>query len=408
MRRLTGERGRSLRRVAADPEAATPTSVAIVYDCIYPQTRGGAERWYRNLADRLDGGDDCEVTYLTRRQWGDEGPGTGFRTVAVSGASELYGPDGNRRILPPVRFGLGVFLHLLRHARRYEVVHTASFPYFSVLGAWLALKLRRSHARLVVDWHEYWGPEYWRRYLGPFAGRVANLIERICLRLPDRSIAFSQLVAGRLKEAGHRAPLTVLTGEFAEPDASVAPIAEPPDPPVLVAVGRQIKEKRLDLLLEAMPALLRDHPGLRARVIGDGPEAERLGELAEQLGIAHSISFERGLSDEDVSEAMRTASCLVHPSEREGYGLVLIEAASLGTPVVAVPAPQNAATELVEEGSNGFVAEGGTAAELAAAVSKALVAGAELRVSTAAWYSRNREGLSIESSIAPVLAAYSS
>jgi hypothetical protein len=63
--------------------------IAIVYDCLFPHTVGGAERWYRNLAERLDG--SHEVTYLTRRQWGrDQDPGTNFAVVAVSPGGDLY------------------------------------------------------------------------------------------------------------------------------------------------------------------------------------------------------------------------------------------------------------------------------------------------------------------------------
>ena len=45
------------------------------------------------------------------------------------------------------------------------------------------------------------------------------------------------------------------------------------------------------------------------------------------------------------------------PSEREGYGLIVVEAVSLGTPAVVVAGPDNAATELVEPGVNGVVAD---------------------------------------------------
>ena len=111
--------------------------VCIVYDCLYPYTIGGAERWYRNLAERLAAGGH-EVTFLTRRQWGrgDDPAIPGVRVVAVSPRMELYA-GGKRRILPPLLFGLGVLVHLLRHGSRYDIVHTASFPYFSLLAsAW--------------------------------------------------------------------------------------------------------------------------------------------------------------------------------------------------------------------------------------------------------------------------------
>jgi glycosyltransferase involved in cell wall biosynthesis len=105
--------------------------------------------------------------------------------------------------------------------------------------------------------------------------------------------------------------------------------------------------------------------------------------------------------------SIAAASCLLHPSEREGYGLVIVEAASLGTPAIAVAEPENAATELIEDGVNGFVAASAEPADLAEAVVAAVRGGADLRESTLAWYERNRQRLSIESSLARVEASYS-
>ncbi len=56
------------------------------------------------------------------------------------------------------------------------------------------------------------------------------------------------------------------------------------------------------------------------------------------------------------------------PSRREGYGLVVIEAASRGTPSVVVAGPDNAAVELVDDGVNGFVAASASPEDLAAAI----------------------------------------
>src|SRR5437763_7323565 len=96
--------------------------VCLVYDCLFPYTVGGAERWYRNLAERL-AADGHEVTYLTLRQWPrSEKPtvGGGVRVIAAGPRMALYTQDGRRRVLPPIVFGLGVLLHLLRRGRRYE------------------------------------------------------------------------------------------------------------------------------------------------------------------------------------------------------------------------------------------------------------------------------------------------
>src|SRR4051812_33751118 len=160
--------------------------VCLVYDCLFPHTVGGAERWYRNLALRL-AAEGHEVTYVTLRQWdrGGRPSLTGVRIVEAGPPMALYPRAGPRPILPPLLFGAGVLWHLLCNGRRYDVVHTASFPYFSVLAAGV---LRRIGAyRVVVDWHEFWSREYWLEYLGGLGGRVGWGIQALCLRVPQRA-----------------------------------------------------------------------------------------------------------------------------------------------------------------------------------------------------------------------------
>jgi len=113
--------------------------------------------------------------------------------------------------------------------------------------------------------------------------------------------------------------------------------------------------------------------------------------------------------DGDVLEhALATALCFVLPSQREGYGLVVIESAAQGVPSVVVAGPDNAATELVEEGANGIVAASVRADDLAAAIVRVHEEGAQLRRSTLAWFRRNAERLSLESSLQVVLREYES
>jgi glycosyltransferase involved in cell wall biosynthesis len=97
---------------------------------------------------------------------------------------------------------------------------------------------------------------------------------------------------------------------------------------------------------------------------------------------------------------------MVLPSRREGYGLVVVEAASHGTPSVVVGGPDNAAVELVQEGVNGFVAPSAEADDLAAAILRVHEAGDLLRRSTADWFATNARRLSIGRSWEIVTRAY--
>jgi glycosyltransferase involved in cell wall biosynthesis len=375
--------------------------ILIVYDCLFPLTIGGAERWYRNLAERL-AVEGHDVTYLTLRQW-DRGappqvPGVGVRSAGPRMA--LY-TGGRRRIAPPLVFGAGVLWHLLRHGRRYDVVHTASFPYFSLLAAGL---LRRARGyRLVVDWHELWSREYWRAYLGPVGGRIGWFVQLRGVRLRQRAFCFAQLTARRLADEHVRGDVTVLEGEYAGPLE-----LQPPRPAreLVTFAGRHIPEKRVPALVPAIALVRRELPGLRAAILGDGPERPEVLARIAALGLQDAIDAPGFVSAEEVEEALGSALCMVLPSSREGYGMVVIEAAAAGTPSVVVAGIDNAAVELVQEGVNGTVAEDATPEALAAAILRVRAAGPALRESTRAWFAANARRLSLEHSLDVVASAY--
>jgi glycosyltransferase involved in cell wall biosynthesis len=376
--------------------------ICIAYDCLFPWTVGGAERWYRNLAERL-AGEGHEVTYITRRQWPDGEPPRlpGVRVVAVSRAEPLYGPDGNRTIGEPLRYGRGVLGHLLRHGRSYDVVHTASFPYFSVLAAAAARPL--GGYRLVVDWHELWSASYWHGYLGGARGAIGHLVQRACARVAHRAFCFSRLHRDRLLAEGFRGEVTVLEGEYAG-DLSA------PEPneaqPLVVFAGRHIAEKRAPAVVPAVMAARARIPTLRGLVFGDGPQRpDVLRAIAEHdaEGIVEAPGF---VDAARVEEALRSALCMLLPSSREGYGLIVVEAAARGTPSVVVAGEDNAAVELVAEGRNGTVAPSAAPEDLAAAIERVHAGGAELRAATCAWFAENARRLSLEHSLGQVVGSY--
>ena len=378
--------------------------ICLVYDCLFPYTVGGAERWYRNLGERM-AAEGHEVTYLTLRQWehGESSDVPRVRVVALGPRMHLYSGSGRRRILPPIVFGVGVLLHLLLRGRRYDVVHTASFPYFSLLAAALVRPLGRF--RLVVDWHELWSREYWREYLGPAGGWIGNAVQTLCVRVPQRAFCFSRLYGERLRTARVNGELTVLEGEYAGP---LEPRKPQPAEPVLVFAGRHIPEKRVLALLPALRLARERNPELRAEILGDGPEHENLLRLRDELGLRDVVDAPGRVEAGRVEASLARALCMVLPSKREGYGMVVVEASALGTPSVVVAGPDNAATDLVEHGENGYVAASATPEDLAAAVAMVEASGDALRQRTAAWFEANAERLSLESSLSQVLESYRS
>jgi glycosyltransferase involved in cell wall biosynthesis len=381
--------------------------VCLIYDCLFPYTVGGAERWYRNLAERLVA-EGHEVTYLTLRQW-ERGARLDLdprvRVVTAGPRMALYTnppAPGRRRILPPLVFGAGVLWHLLRHGRRYDVVHTCAFPYFSLLAAALARPLARYG--LVVDWFEVWSRDYWRGYLGGVGGRIGELVQRLCALVPQRAFCFSQLHAKRLQEQGLRGTITVLRGLYA---GSTEPATPREADPLVLFAGRLIPEKRVTVGVVAVASAARRIEGLQGVFYGDGPEREALQAAISEHGAGSFISTPGFADGELVDADMRRALCVLLPSEREGYGMVVVEASAHATPAVVVAAPDNAAVELVEDGVNGVIAHSADPETIAAAIVRVHEAGMEMRESTAHWFAENARDLSLESSLKIVLESYS-
>ncbi len=377
--------------------------ICLIYDCLFPYTIGGGERWFRALGERLaDAGHS--VDYLTLRQW-DRGElptaGPGVRVIAVGPRMDLY-VNGRRRILPPLVFGVGVLWHLLRNRRSYDVVHTSSFPYFSLLAAAAIRPLARY--RLVVDWFEVWTLDYWREYLGPLAGRTGWLIQRACAAIPQRALCLAHKHAVRLTGEGLRSePVVIRRGLYGRaPQRASALAAEP----VVVFAGRLIPEKRAASIIPAVKLAREVVPGLRAVIFGEGPEHDRILEDIVRHDCAEFVRAPGFVPERELRDTLARALCLLLPTRREGLGTVVLEAASAGVPSIVVEGPDNGATELIVHGSNGFIAPSSSPQDLAGAIAAVYRGGDRLREETLAWYATHAHELSLEGSLATVLDLY--
>ena len=374
--------------------------ICLVYDHVFPQTVGGAERWMRDLALRLAEAGH-EVTYLTMRHPGEAPTLPGVRLLGLTDAGVVY-TEERRALGPPLRFGLAVGRHLRAHGSRYDVVHLVSFPYFPLLAA--AAWRRRRGYRIVADWPEVWTREYWARYAGRIAGTMGWIVQRRCVRVRHTAHCMSRLHAARLVSEGYAGTPEILPGLYAGPHEP-SPAAEV-DPALVVYAGRHVPEKRVDALVHGFARALGQRPDLRLELYGDGPERPRIERLVSELGLTSAVRVIGRRDEDEVAAALGRAACLATASEREGYGLVVVEAAARGTPSVVVAGPENAATELVADGVNGAIAASKEPESLADALIRVVDAGPELRDSTASWFADNVATLRINSSLELVLAEY--
>lgn len=370
--------------------------VCLVYDHLFPDTIGGGERWFRDLAVELAAAGH-DVTYLTmrhRRQATAPSQLPGVKVIGLTDAGRVYA-DERRTLGPPVRFGIAVGRHLARHGRRYDVVHTAAFPYFPLLAA--SVLRRRGGYAVVVDWFEVWTRGYWRRYGGRLVGTVGWLVQRACARVPHRAHCLSRMHAARLVAEGYPGEPVVLPGIY-EGGAAASDLSGV-DSSLVVYAGRHVREKRIPELVRGFADARRRHPDLRLELYGDGPERAHVQSLVDRSGLDGNVLVAGPRKEEDVSTALGRAACLATASEREGYGLVVVEAAARGTPSVVVAGPENAATELVTEGVNGAIAASARAEDIAAAILRVVETGPALRASTERWFDEHADTLQLDRSL---------
>jgi glycosyltransferase involved in cell wall biosynthesis len=385
--------------VHGDPAARL--HICIAYDRLYPWSIGGAERWYRRLAELL-ANNGHQVTYLTTRQWplGEEPSVAGVRVIAIAEDDALY-TQGRRRVIPIVRFGLALWRHLLLHGRHFDVVHTSGMTSWSALAAGTLTSFCRY--RLVLDWWEVWTWVYWRRYLGLIAGTAGWLMQRQTAKLSHEPLAHSVLHARRLGSLRRRHADPVARSDATlEPGMDIPRRAEP----LVVYAGRFIPEKQVPTLVRAFAQTCEHLPTLRAVFIGEGPDAVTVRDVLRSTHLESRVSLPGFVSEKALADTLGRALCLVLLSRREGYGLVVAEAAALGVPSVVLRHPDSAASELIVEGVNGFTCASADPQEVASAIVRVHDAGDDLRQSTLGWFRANAGTLTIEGSLPRILRAY--
>jgi glycosyltransferase involved in cell wall biosynthesis len=246
---------------------------------------------------------------------------------------------------------------------RYDVVVEClnKLPFYSPLY---------SAVPVVVIAHHLFGESAFLQVAWPIAATVwttERLIPLLYRNVPFVSISEStreDLVARgiprdhiQVQHCGIRRP-TIEPPAFSRREARV------------VYVGRLERYKQIDVLLHAMASLADRFPTARIDIIGRGSDRERLERIARDVGVAERTHFSGFVTDDERDQLLAAARVCCCPSAKEGWGLTVVEANAVGTPVVATNAP--GLRDSVEEGETGFLAADGDVAAFAERIGRLL------------------------------------
>ena len=177
-----------------------------------------------------------------------------------------------------------------------------------------------------------------RRILDGF--RSARRVICVSNATRDQVLRYGLVPSGRLAVIPNGVDPVYSARPDPEADAQIAQMLEPQANGgiEIMHVGSAIKRKRIDLLLEIFAALKSKLPGARL-VRAGGPMSSELCARAEQLGVGGAMVELPMLDRRVLAAAYRRATCVLLPSDSEGFGLPVIEAMACGTPVVASDLP---------------------------------------------------------------------
>jgi glycosyltransferase involved in cell wall biosynthesis len=256
--------------------------------------------------------------------------------------------------------------HLMRLGISVEWVGQRQHPIWRLVR--LAQELRRFRPHILQATHFY--VNLYPTLLAPLCGAVAigsirnDVFHELeangawggwLLRRPPALLANSDAARRNAEALGADPALIRVLPNVIDmgslQDDGVKPLSDQ-DGIVVLGLSRLMPMKRLDRFL-AVVALARRHgTPIRARLVGDGPERERLLREAQTLGLLPDAITFAGHQD-DIAAELAGAHILLHTSDHEGFPNVLLEAMAAGLPVVTTPAGD--AGTVVENGTTGYV-----------------------------------------------------
>ena len=341
------------------PEAGSVRTRAVLLTEMYPPAIGGSGELLANVFSRFG---DIPVTVLTG---------------AAPGAPHTSGPMVVRDLRWSPYWGIlhpvGCWMHLARTYRLLRAVGDAPAVVHCArvipegLDGYLSLRLRGTPYICWAHGEELMYSRHSRELCG---------LMRLIYRHAAAIIANSQHTASRLVDFGVPAARVAVarpgvdSRRFA-PAVPGAPAVRarlaPRGEIVLLTVGRLQRRKGHDLVLQTLSQLGPDSPPLRYVIVGGGPEEERLRRLSTDLGVDDRVVFAGEATPDELPRYYAAADLFVHPNriERgdfEGFGLVLLEAAAAGLPVIA--GATGGTPEAVKDGTTGVLVSGVSAEEL--------------------------------------------
>lgn len=358
----------------------SPRKILLVTNDLGPRA-GGIETFILGLLDHLDGG---QIVIYTAAQAGS----AEFDAALTARTGALVLRDKNSILIPTPLVNRRV-RSIMQQYQSEIIWFGAAMPL-----AWMSGLLKRGGAKRVVALTH--GHEVWWAKLPPFRwifAKSTQSIDALTYLGEFTRNAIAPIVSKkcRMVQIAPGIPIDHFT-----PGAKSSALMQELNlegHQVLVSVGRLVHRKGQDKLLEALPAIIREHPDVVLIFVGVGPRKKKLDELVQKYQLAEYVRFVGRVTYDKLPEYFRLGDLFVMPSrsrlaglEVEGLGIVYLEASACGVAVLG--GASGGAPDAVLKGVTGEVVDGKNVAAIADQINDLLDHPARLRemgVAGRAW-----------------------
>jgi glycosyltransferase involved in cell wall biosynthesis len=315
--------------------------VAVVLEAVFPENKGGLERWYFYLGHEIAKNVET-VHYLNSA--GINREKENLRYINITNHEWNYLDGGVRSIKQAIQFLSALIKWMWRH--NYDFIYISSVPIISIFVIPI-VRIKNPKTVIVVEWLEYWPYRYWRSYKKNTLGTISWLIQLIALQFGTYRTTFIRRTYNTIKS--RNAPWlkrrTLLLPGLVN-DNLVVENSENKTRNDIVLVGRLVEEKQPLFAISIIEKYIDLGWSGTFWIVGTGPEEQKIRKLLAGGKFEGQIKLLVNASDGLIVEKFNSSFLLLHPSKREGYGLVCVEAAFKGLPALLINYPDNGAVDL--------------------------------------------------------------
>jgi len=316
--------------------------VAVILEAVFPENKGGLERWFFHLASELSKNVES-VHYLNsagiNREEGN------VRHINITTHKWSYLDGGIRSVKQAVMFLTGIIKWTWTNS--YDLIYISSVPILSIFAIPI-IKLRNPKTVIIVEWLEYWPLRYWCSYNGKFLGSISWLVQLSALQFGDFKTTFISRTNSRIRQRSlpWLRKRTVLLPGLVNGNLHIKKF-DNGNRNDLVFLGRLVMEKQPTFAVELVAKFIDRGWTGTFWIVGTGPEELKISSAIAKSGKGNQIKLIINATDNQVLEKFKSSFLLIHPSKREGYGLVCVEAAFQGLPALLIDYPENGAVDLL-------------------------------------------------------------